>query len=139
MNRLTLMGHLGNDPSLKMTNSGTAVMTLRLATKERRKAANGEWGDHTEWHSAVVWGKQAEALEPRLKKGSFVFLEGPVRQREYSMKDGEKRRTFEVHAVTLQILSGRNEPSERGTRPTSSGGGYSEDEYNGPDNDDIPF
>ena len=69
VNKVILIGNLGQDPELRNTSGGTAVVNLRIATSERRKQANGEWGDHTEWHSVVVFGRQAENINQYMRKG----------------------------------------------------------------------
>lgn len=101
MNKVVISGRLGADPDMK-----GAVLKLRVATNERRKDKDGNWGDHTEWHSVVVFGKRAEALSRLLRKGSRVLVEGKLRTSNWE-KDGEKRYKTEIAADDLELLDGR--------------------------------
>jgi single-strand DNA-binding protein len=122
LNKVMLLGNLGQDPELKMLPSGQAVMRLRLATTERRQDKAGTWVDHTEWHSVTVWGKRAEALSRILSKGSTIFVEGKLRTSSYE-KNGEKRYSTEVTADNI-ILSGGRRSEGASDAPRSSGGSY---------------
>jgi len=126
MNKTILMGNLGQDPELKYTQAGTAVMQLRLATNERRKTPNGEWGDHTEWHSVVVWDKRAEGLSKVLTKGSRVLVEGVLRTSSWE-KDGEKRYRTEIVARDVELCGGAKKQQQQAA-PAEA-----------PQDDDIPF
>jgi single-strand DNA-binding protein len=125
LNRVMLLGNLGADPELRMTPSGQAVLKLRLATSETYLDRNKVRQERTEWHSVVVWGKRAEALNKILSKGSRIFIEGGLRTSSYDDKEGHKRYKTEVVASNI-ILSG----SARGGGPQRGGGGG--DEYGGP-------
>ena len=120
LNKVMLLGNLGQDPELKMLPSGQAVMRLRLATTERRPDKAGNWTDHTEWHSVTVWGKRAEALSRILAKGSTIFVEGKLRTSNYE-KNGEKRYSTEITADNI-ILSGGRRNEGASDAPRSSGG-----------------
>ncbi len=156
LNKVMLLGNLGQDPELKMLPSGQAVMRLRLATTERRQDKAGNWTDHTEWHSVTVWGKRAEALSRILAKGSTIFIEGKLRTSSYE-KNGEKRYSTEITADNI-ILSGGRRGDGASDAPRSSGGssggsGGSQgggsrpppaaepafDTFGGGGDDDIPF
>jgi single-strand DNA-binding protein len=106
-NRVLLLGNLGADPELKMTQGGTAVLKLRLATTERYQDKSGVWQDKTEWHSVVVWGKRAEGLHKVLAKGSSIFVEGSLRTTSYEDRDGNKRTKTEVSANRVILSGGR--------------------------------
>jgi len=95
-NRVTLIGHLGQDPEIKSISSGRKMARFRIATNERYKNAKDEWVEDTQWHSIVAWGKQAESTEKMLHKGSEIMLEGKLTHGEYTDKDGVKRYTTEV-------------------------------------------
>jgi len=119
-NRVLLLGNLGADPELKMTQGGMSVLKLRLATTERYQDKSGVWQDRTDWHSVVLWGKRAESLHKILGKGSNIFVEGSLRTSSYEDRDGNKRYKTEVIAKNL-ILGGRGGGSGR------SAGGYEDD------------
>lgn len=112
-NRVLLLGNLGADPELKMTQGGMSVLKLRLATTERYCDTNNVWQDKTEWHSVVVWGKRAESLHKILAKGSNIFVEGSLRTSSYEDRDGNKRYKTEVIAKNL-ILGGRGQGGDSG-------------------------
>jgi single-strand DNA-binding protein len=112
INKVILVGNLGQDPELRYTGSGTAVCNLRLATNESYKDASGEWVDRTEWHSIVAWAKLAEICNEYLKKGSQVYFEGSLQTRNYEDKDGNTRYVTEVKAREMMMLSGRGGGSD---------------------------
>jgi len=149
LNRVMLLGNLGQDPELRMTSGGQAVLKLRLATSETYLDRNKVRQERTEWHSVVVWGKRAEALSKFLTKGSRIFVEGGIRTSSYDDKEGHKRYRTEVVAQNI-ILSGgggggrggprSQESSEGAPEPTpSAGGGYADQDYGGGSDDEIPF
>ena len=150
LNRVMLLGNLGQDPELRMTSGGQAVLKLRLATSETYLDRNKVRQERTEWHSVTVWGKRAEALSKILSKGSRIFVEGGLRTSSYDDKEGHKRYRTEVVANNI-ILSGGGRggpgggprPQESGGEPEASqspGGGYGDQDYGGGGSDDeIPF
>jgi len=159
LNRVMLLGNLGADPELRMTNGGQAVLKLRLATSETYLDRNKVRQERTEWHSVVVWGKRAEALAKFLTKGSRIFVEGGLRTSSYDDKDGNKRYKTEVVANNI-ILSGggggggrgggsggggggggprSSEGPGPGEDAPSGGGGFSDADYGGGGDDEIPF
>jgi len=154
LNRVMLLGNLGADPELRMTNGGQAVLKLRLATSETYLDRNKVRQERTEWHSVVVWGKRAEALAKFLAKGSRIFIEGGLRTSSYDDKDGNKRYKTEIVAQNI-ILSGGggggrggprssegHGPGDEGPPPAAGGGGggFSDSDYGGGGGDDeIPF
>lgn len=104
MNRVILSGSLGRDPEIRYINSGTAKASLSVATSERYKK-DDQWQERTEWHSVIVWGKQAENVGTYLKKGSRVLIEGRIQSRDYE-KDGQKRKITEIVADRVEFLGG---------------------------------
>lgn len=120
-NRVLLLGNLGADPELKMTQGGMSVLKLRLATTERYQDKSGVWQDRTDWHSVVVWGKRGESLHKILAKGSNLFIEGSLRTSSYEDRDGNKRYKTEVIAKSV-ILGGRGGGSGRSTGYEDEGG-----------------
>lgn len=161
LNRAILIGNLGTDPELKFTQSSQAVLRLRLATTETFLGKNRERQEKTEWHTVVVWGNRAEALNKILSKGSRICVEGRIQTRDWEDKQGQKRYTTEINAQNIVLLGGgaRGEGGRGGAGgggseyqgrgggggaasdfPASGGGGESfpVDDF-GPPDDDIPF
>jgi len=128
INKVIIVGNLGQDPELRYTGSGTAVCNLRIATNESYKDASGEWVDRTEWHSVVAWARLAEICNEYLKKGSQVYIEGSLQTRNYDDKDGITRYTTEIKAREMMMLGGRGDgggfggASSGGERQTASVG-----------------
>lgn len=144
INKVILIGNLGADPEVRQTNSGTSVGNLRIATNERRKDKDGNWGDHTEWHRVVCFGKTAENAAKYLSKGRQVYIEGRLSTRKWE-KDGVDTWTTEVVADNLRFIGGRD--SDGGSYSSNpSGGGRSGGDASGSQggasggfDDDIPF
>jgi single-strand DNA-binding protein len=125
LNKVMLLGNLGADPELKMTQGGQAVLKLRLATTETYLDRNQARQERTEWHQVTLWGKRAEALAKFLTKGERIFVEGALRTSSYE-KNGEKRYSTEINATNI-ILTGRGggkgAGDEMGAGGHSGGGG----------------
>ena len=109
LNKVILVGHLGQDPKISYTQSGQPVANLRMATSERFKDKSGQWTDRTEWHSVVAWGKDAEFCSNYLAKGALIMIEGRLQTRKWQDKDGQDRYTTEVVAGRVQSLGGRGQ------------------------------
>ncbi|MGH0028646.1 MAG: single-stranded DNA-binding protein [Myxococcota bacterium] len=146
VNKVILVGNLGRDPELRYTQSGQAVANFTLATTERFSNRDGDRQERTEWHRIVAWGRTAELCAQYLAKGRSVYIEGRLQTREWEDKEGQKRRTTEITAQTVQFLGGRGQGGGGGERGQGSGGGGgSFDEGSsgggdsGPPQDDIPF
>jgi single-strand DNA-binding protein len=122
LNKVMLLGNLGQDPELKLTQGGQALLKLRIATTESYQDKAGQRQERTEWHSVTLWGKRAEALAKFLTKGTTVFVEGSLRTDSYE-KNGEKRYQTVVNATNI-ILTGRRGGGEGG-EGGGGGGGYS--------------
>ena len=109
VNRVTLLGNVGQDVVLRYTPQGTAVTNLRIATSETwTDKQTGERQERTEWHSVALFGRLAEIAGEYLTKGSQVFIEGPLRTRKYQDKDGRERTAVEIVANEMQLLGGRS-------------------------------
>ncbi|MDO8644308.1 MAG: single-stranded DNA-binding protein [bacterium] len=141
MNKVILIGNLGNDPEVRVTSNNQTVCTFNIATTEKWAGkAGGQPGEKTEWHRIVVWGKMAEVCKEYLAKGRQVLIEGRIQTRQWEDKEGHKRSTTEVVAQNVQFLSspqGRSKGESKEESPTfspppSSGAEASVD-------DDIPF
>lgn len=122
INKALVMGHLGQDPELRYTNTQMAVTTLSVATTEYRAGRDGApRQEFTEWHRIVVWGKQAENCHKYLKKGSAVFVEGRIQTRSWDDKNGQKRYSTEIIASNVQFMSPPSQGSySNGARQESS-------------------
>jgi single-strand DNA-binding protein len=147
--KLTIVGNLGNDPEMRYTPSGQAVTNLSVATNRQYTSNSGERVKETTWFRVSVWGKQAEACNQYLRKGSKVLVEGRMNAdpntggpRIWTANDGSPRASFEVTAQTVRFLSSRQEDQAAG------GGGnfnrsYGQPQQGGamtpPAEDDIPF
>jgi single-strand DNA-binding protein len=118
LNRVMLLGNLGADPELRVTQGGQAVLKLRLATNETYLDRNNVRQDRTEWHRVTVWGRRAEALGKILQKGDLLFVEGRLQTSSYE-KNGEKRYSTEVIANNI-VLPGSGRGRGEGAR---EGGG----------------
>ena len=115
LNKAMIIGRLGQDPEVRYTQSNTAVANMSIATSERYKDSTGEWKENTEWHRVVAWGRTAEICQEYLKKGSLVYIEGPIQTRQWEDKDGQTRYTTEIKALTMTMLDskGSNGASEK--------------------------
>ena len=106
VNKVILVGHVGADPEPRYTSSGTAVVNLRMATNEVWRDAEGKDQEITEWHSVVLWGKQAEFAANYIKKGQLVYVEGRLQTRTWEDRDKVERRTTEVRVNVITPLGG---------------------------------
>ena len=123
VNKAILVGNLGQDPEMRTTGSGTAIVNLRLATTDRRKDREGNWTDHTEWHTVVAFGRQAENVSRFCKKGKQLFIEGRIQTRKWQDRDGRDRWSTEIVADNIRFLSGSGGGGESGGYG-GGGGGY---------------
>jgi single-strand DNA-binding protein len=122
VNKVILLGNLGRDPETRYTTGGDAVTNLRIATSEQWKDKSGEKQERTEWHSVVLFGRQAEVAGEYLKKGRSVYIEGRLQTRKYTDKEGVEKYSTEIVADRMQLLGGRG---EGGGDAEFSGGGSS--------------
>lgn len=120
VNKVLLIGRLGNNPEIRYTNTGTAVANFNLATSENWNDKNGQKQERTEWHRVVVWGKLAELCEKYLAKGRQCFVEGRLQTRSWDDKDGNKRYTTEIVAATIQFLGGPSAQANSGAGASES-------------------
>ena len=114
VNKVILVGNLGKDPATRSTPNGQEVATLTVATSEKFKGKDGEMQERTEWHTVVVWGKQAESCGKYLTKGRQVYVEGRLATRKWTDKEGAERYTTEVVAETVKFLGGGGEKKAGG-------------------------
>ncbi len=162
INKVILIGHLGQDPEVRALPSGSSIANLRIATTESWKdKQSGEFKESTEWHSVVLFGRTAEVAAEYLKKGSQVFIEGRLRTRKWQDKSGNDRYSTEIVANDMQMLGSRGQgggggggrEGSRGAGPgagaagTAAGGSSASHEFSEAPatsteqdfDDDIPF
>jgi single-strand DNA-binding protein len=152
INKVILVGNLGQDPEIRYTADGRPIANFSIATSESWKDKNsGEKREKTEWHRVVVFGKLAEICGEYLSKGRQVYIEGKLQTRKWQGQDGQDRYTTEIvidsFNGTMQML-GTREGGGGGPRPAAGGGGggsyqqdqgYPQQPYQNDKEDDIPF
>jgi single-strand DNA-binding protein len=140
INKVILVGRLGNDPEVRYTQDGSAVASFSIATSDEWKdKETGEKKERTEWHRIVAWRKLGEICGEYLSKGRQVYVEGKLQTRSWE-KDGVTRYTTEIVASDVQFLGGR----EAGNTASQNQYGGKDADYGGsagpaPQDDDIPF
>jgi single-strand DNA-binding protein len=140
INKVIIIGRLGNDPEVRYTPSGAAVAKFSVATSEEWKDKNsGEKKERTEWHRVTAWGKLGEICGEYLAKGRQVYVEGRLQTSSYDDKDGVKRYSTEIVASDVQFLGSKDSSGGR-----SGGGAPPRESFGGqggppPADDDIPF
>jgi single-strand DNA-binding protein len=144
VNKVILIGNLGQDPDVKYMPSGGAVCNLSLATTDSWKDKNsGERQERTEWHRVVFFNRLAEIAGEYLRKGSQVYVEGRLQTREWQDKEGQKRYTTEIVVSDMQMLGGRGGAGFEESAPRSTSNAPAQarrqdapaEEFD----DDIPF
>ena len=139
LNRVTLLGNLGEDPKLRFTQGGTAVLNIRLATTVSYLDKDKAKQERTDWHSVSVFGKRGEALSKFLYKGSTILVEGSIRTTSYE-KDGEKKYRTEVVASNIVLAGGKRRDDGETAPARGASRAQSRDDYSTPlGDDDIPF
>ena len=123
VNKVILVGNLGNDPETKYTQGGMAICTLSLATTSTRKDKDGQQIEKTEWHRVKLFGKLGEIAQEYLRKGAQVYIEGSIRYDKFTGQDGVEKYFTDIVADEMQMLGGRSEGrSDTGDRPARSPG-----------------
>jgi single-strand DNA-binding protein len=114
VNKVFIIGNVGADPEVRTLESGIKTARLRVATTERTfNKEKNESVDHTEWHTISLWRGLADVADRYIHKGTQVFIEGRLRTREWSDKEGKKQYTTEVLADNIKLLGGKTERQER--------------------------
>ena len=144
INKVIIVGNLGQDPETRYMPSGAAVTNFTVATNESWKdKQTGEQKERTEWHRVAMFNRLAEIAAEYLRKGSQVYIEGKLRTRKWQGQDGQDRYTTEIIADEMQMLGGRGGSGGGGFGQSGGGsqGGGSAPPQPGPDDfdDDIPF
>ncbi len=117
VNKVFIIGNLGNDPEVRYTPAGSAVTTISVATSESWKDKEGNKQEKSEWHRIVFFGKLAEIAGEYLKKGSQVYVEGKLRTNKWQAQDGTDRYATEILANEMQMLGGKPSGSFGGPQP----------------------
>jgi single-strand DNA-binding protein len=130
LNKVQIIGHLGQDPEVRYMPNGNAVAKIRLATSETWKDKDsGDKKEKTEWHSVVMFDKLGEIAGQYLRKGSLVYIEGKLQTRKWQDKEGKDRYTTEVVAGQMQMLGGKPQGERTTPEPAKA------EEFD----DNIPF
>lgn len=156
INKVILVGNLGQDPELRYTPSGTAVCNMRLATNEVYRDPEGNLVERTEWHNLVAWGRLAEICNQYLRKGSKIYVEGSLQTRSWEDRDGNTRYTTEIKIREMVMLDPRSEPTPEPSTagpaaaqgqavprqtfaPDPAAESFEDDAYTLTPDDDLPF
>ena len=151
INKVILIGNLGNDPDVRYTSGGSPIANISLATSESwRDKETGDQQERTEWHRIVFFGRLAEIVSEYLRKGSKVYVEGRLQTRKWQDRDGNDRYTTEIVANEMQMLDSRGGAGEEFSGPSGpshkqTGANAPARQENNPGNggefvdDDIPF
>ena len=141
INKVIIVGNLGQDPEIKYTAGGAAVTTLSIATSDSWKdKESGMDQERTEWHRVVLWRRLAEVAGEYLKKGSKVYIEGQLQTRKWE-QEGQTRYTTEIIARDMQFLDSRGSSNNESTQKSSEMNDQSAVDVpdSAIDDDDIPF
>ena len=141
VNKVILLGHLGQDPELRHTAGGEPVVNISVATAEQWKdRATGEKREATEWHRVGIFGKPAEIAAQYLRKGSQVFVEGKIRSKKYTDKSGIERVAFEIICDSFTMVGKPDQAAPKAAPKPATKATYRTDPEPFPDGgDDIPF
>jgi single-strand DNA-binding protein len=136
LNKVMLIGNVGVDPEYRTTATGTAVVSLTLATNEKWTDKQGAKQEKTEWHRVAMFNKLAELANQYVKKGSKIYIEGKITTNSYE-KNGEKRYSTEIIANSMQFLDSK--PKDGVTQRSEPQQAQSNSQFGDDFNDDIPF
>lgn len=113
--KVILIGNVGANPTVKTLESGVKTANFRVATTERFTDRQGNAIDHTEWHNVVLWRGLAEVADKYVRKGSQVFIEGRIRLREWTDKEGGKHYSTDIIGDTMKLLGGKRDAQQATT------------------------
>ena len=132
VNKVILIGNLGQDPESRFTPQGTAVTSFSIATNESWKSQNGDIKEHTEWHRIEMFGKRAETANEYMRKGNTVYIEGRLKTDEWEDKEtGQKRRATKIQCDNFTMLGRRGDNQSQGSEQQSAPASN--------EDDDLPF
>tara|TARA_Y100001970_G_scaffold246836_1_gene315073 strand:- start:6398 stop:6814 length:417 start_codon:yes stop_codon:yes gene_type:complete len=133
VNKVIIVGNLGQDPEGRFTPQGTAVTNLSVATNESWKNQSGEYQDRTEWHRVVMYGKMAETANEYMHKGMMVYIEGRLTTNEWEDQNQVKRKTTEIRCDNFTML-GKKGDGAQARKPQNVDETFDESQ-----DDDLPF
>lgn len=141
VNKVILIGNLGRDPEVRTLENGAKVARFSLATTESYNDRNtGQRVDQTEWHNIVLWRGLAEIAERYLRKGNQVYIEGKIQTRSYQDKDGITKYSTEIIGQNMNMLGGRQSPSEQSFNSSDQASSQVDTPTDLPEEtDDLPF
>lgn len=139
VNKVMLVGNLGNDPDVKHAQGGSVITKVSLATTSVRKDRDGNKQERTEWHRVVFFGKLGEIAGQYLKKGSMIYVEGSIKYDKYTGQDGVERHTTDIVAYDMQMLSGKQELRQESQPQRQQAAPSARDTFADFDDQDIPF
>ena len=147
MNKIIVIGNLGQDPEMRYLPNGNSVTNFSIASNRRYTTANGEQREETEWFRVSAFGRLGETCNQYLTRGQQVYVEGRLRSRTYQDRNGETRVSLEINLTDMQMLGRRGDSMEQGGAYDSGGYGYGEgsgarggnDDSGNDDVDDLPF
>ncbi|MFD1144527.1 single-stranded DNA-binding protein [Larkinella insperata] len=114
MNKVILIGNVGNDPEVRYLDGGSVVAKFSVATNERYTTRTGEQVDQTEWFRVEVWNDQAKTVEKYVRKGNQIYVEGRLKTETYTDREGKERFSLTVRATTFQFLGGGRQDGAEG-------------------------
>ena len=138
LNKIMLIGNVGDDPDVRTTPSGTPVAKMSLATSRQWTNKDGSKQEKTEWHRLTVWGKLADVVERYVKKGDRLYVEGRIEYSE-SESDGQKKYWTNVNVLEMVMLGGATSEGGGGGDFQSDTSSSSAPKISEPDDGDIPF
>ena len=137
LNKVMLIGHLGRDPELRYTASGTPVCSFSMAVSRRWTGRDGQQQDETEWFRITAWEKLAEICANYLTKGQQVYIEGRIKLDTWTGQDGQERSNLAVTVLEMQMLGSRRDQGMSGDSVEEAGAPVEAEETIDPD--DLPF
>lgn len=138
INKVILVGNLGQDPKVHTTQSNSIVTQLSVATSRRVKQADGNYSDETEWHRVTCFSKLAEVARDYLTKGRQVYIDGRLRTRKWTDKDGTEKYVTEIICETLKLL-GRRDDGAQAPAPAPAPARSAPASAPSYTDDDVPF
>jgi single-strand DNA-binding protein len=141
MNKVMLIGNVGQDPEVRYVDQGVAVARIRLATTERGYTLqNGtQVPEHTDWHNIILWRRLAEVVEKYVHKGDKLYIEGRIRYTTYDDKQGQRRYATEIWADNMEMLTPKSTTSAETGQPIMAGEPVIQPEGQGESGEGLPF
>ena len=138
LNQCNFIGNCGKDPEIRYTQDGTAVASVSIAVSEKYKDKSGESRENTEWINVVAWSKLADIMKSYVHKGDKIFISGKLKTKDWTDREGNKRKSTEIVAHTIELLGGRQSDRHENSEPQPA---KSNDSYGdaGITDSDIPF